>query len=164
MLIDTSYFTEGERQIMNAVKEPKNANEMAVKARIEGYIASLEDGFMRRMLGKELAALAIGKTGEGEVVEDSLAYKCLGDKLKESFAYYVFFHILRDMNHTATITGLVQLKCANSYVSTIRRQVSAWNAMVDRNRDFLEWVRTDGCPYKVRVSIDMLTYINQMNL
>ena len=47
------------------------------------------------------------------------------EQLREPFANYVFYKILRDANSQATMTGLVRLKCANTYVAPLRRQVSA---------------------------------------
>lgn len=163
MLIDTSYFTKGVRQVMNAVDEPKNANETAVKARIEGYIQSLEMEYLNLMLGKVLS-LSVARALKEEAADDLPVLKYVAEKLKEPFANYVFYHILNDMNHTATITGIVQLKCSNSYVSPIKRQVSVWNTMVDMNREFVDWARTGECPFKVQVSSNMLTYINTLNL
>ena len=75
----------------------------------------------------------------------------------ESFADYVFFQILRDANTQSKVTGLVQLKCADTYVSPIRRQVIAWNRMVDRNRWF-------NALTGIRVSENLLTKINRLNL
>ena len=125
MLIDISYFTKGERQLMNANNKPITSNEVAVKTFVEGYIESLEENFLTCMVGKD---------------------------------------ILRDMNETTTITGVVRLKNANTYVSPIHRQVSVWNTMVDRNRAFVEWASSDECPFKIRISKNMLSYINSMNL
>ena len=157
MLIDISYFTKGERQLMNANNKPITSNEVAVKTFVEGYIESLEEKFLTCMVGKDLCNTMMGNGN----VEATLLIK---DKLKESFADYVFFHILRDMNETTTITGVVRLKNANTYVSPIHRQASVWNTMVDRNRAFVEWASTNECPFKIRISKNMLAYINSMNL
>lgn len=157
MLIDISYFTSGERQLMNANSKPITSNEVAVKVFVEGYIASLEDKFLTCMVGRDLSETLMG----AESVEVT---QLITDKLKEPFADYVFFHILRDMNETTTITGVVRLKNANAYVSPIHRQVSVWNTMVDKNRAFVEWASSEECPFKIRISKNMITYINSMNL
>lgn len=87
------------------------------------------------------------------------------ERLRESFADYVFYKILRDSQTQATITGLVRLKCANDYVSPIRRQVTAWNRMVDRNRVFASWVNSEGCQVAgIDINPDMVTKINTLNL
>lgn len=157
MLIDISYFMKGERQLMNANNKSVTSNEVAVKTFVEGYIESLEEKFLTNMVGKDLCESMMS----AESVEVT---QCIKDKLKESFADYVFYHILRDMNETTTITGVVRLKNANTYVSPIHRQTSVWNSMVDRNRAFVEWASTNECPFKIRISKNMLTYINSMNL
>lgn len=159
MLIDITYFTKGERQLMNASGSPMNANESAVKTFVEGYISSLEEKFLKNVVGKEVCEVLLDDSESNVEVTQSVA-----DRLKESFADYVFFHILRDMNETPTITGIVRLKNANTNVSPRNRQVSVWNTMVDRNREFVEWALSDECPLKIRISKHMLTYINPMNL
>lgn len=159
MLIDITYFTKGERQLMNATGTPMNANENAVKVFVEGYIASLEERFLKNIVGKEVCDIMSSGSESNVEVTNTIA-----GKLKESFADYVFFHILRDMNETPTITGVVRLKNANAYVTPRNRQVSVWNSMVDRNREFVEWAASDACPIKIRVSSHMLAYINPMNL
>lgn len=157
MLIDITYFTRGERQLMNASSKPVTSNENAVKDFVEGYIAALEEKYLLEMLGKDLCAIL-------NVEEEVEVFASVKERLKESFADYVFYHILRDMNETPTITGIVRLKSANAYVSPIHRQTSVWNSMVDKHLVFLDWVSSDGCPFKVRISRNMITHINSMNL
>ena len=64
------------------------------------------------------------------------------------------------MNVQPTITGLVQLKCANSYVSPLEKGVQTWNRMVDGLSLFLEEVTVEG----VTIESEMLTYLNIFNL
>lgn len=150
MLIDSSWFTQGPRHIQNAnAGNTVNLDSMDVNDAIEAYITEYQDQFLYEMVGPEMAS-------KGEDYLDKL-----GDKAKhmlcESFADYVFFLILCDANTQSKITGLVQLKCADAYVAPIRRQVTAWNRMVDRNRCFA--ARTG-----ISVSKNMLTKINSLNL
>lgn len=87
------------------------------------------------------------------------------EQLKEPFANYVFYKILRDANTQATMTGLVRLKCANEYVAPIKRQVSAWNDMVDMLQDFVEWSNTADCSIAgIEINRNFLTKINSLNL
>lgn len=150
MLIDSSWFTQGSRHIQNAnAGNTVNLDSMDVNDAIEAYITEYQDQFLYEMVGPEMAA-------KGEDYLDKL-----GDKAKhmlcESFADYVFFLILRDANTQSKVTGLVQLKCADTYVAPIRRQVTVWNRMVDRNRRFAELTG-------LSVSQNMLTKINCLNL
>lgn len=150
MLIDSSWFTQGPRHIQNAnAGNTVNLDSMDVNDAIEAYVKEYQDQFLYEMVGPDIAA-----KGEGYLDE-------LGDKAKqmfcESFADYVFFQILRDANTQSKVTGLVQLKCADTYVSPIRRQVIAWNRMVDRNR----WLNA---LTGIRVSENLLTKINSLNL
>lgn len=193
MLIDSSYFAEGSRHIMNvALGKPGVLPDRAaiqVKQAIESYIAELQYGFLEGMLGKTLGArlheyicqdseyalirrvdayLYRGvddETVRGEAIakEGNEGYDRIARMLCEPFADYVFFHILRDSDTQATVTGLVRLKCANDYVSPLRRQVNVWNTMVDKNRRFVEWVSANRLT-GIDTSCNLLTKINQFNL
>lgn len=164
MLIDCSYFTAGRRHIQNAsLGRMPNPNAVEVNNAIEHYIESYQEGFLIRMLGS-----IIGQKVQDYLTNDGNGDVCIEDvceRLKESFADYVFYHIVRENNTQATITGLVRLKCANEYVSPIRRQVIVWNTMVERNRIFAEWCRSSDCAVSgIEVSSAMLTKINSLNL
>lgn len=176
MLIDVTSFTSGPRQIENAVKSQQNANHIAVAQAIDGYIAHYQPVFLRSVVGDKWCSLfdAYSKVDHVQANEDEdetpaeptdedITIASLIDLLKEPFANFVFFHMLRDMNTQVTITGVVNLKCANSYVSPIDRGVRVWNEMVDQLKAFTKTV------YELKVldvatDEDMLTYINQFNL
>jgi hypothetical protein len=181
MIIDVTSFTSGPRQIENAAVPQKTANHIAVAGRINGYIELLQSEFLRKVAGKPLCdeidaysrvehrAVVEENTQEGsgnqavEVAETDERLERLISLLKEPFADYVFFHMLRDMNRQATITGLVQLKCANSYVSPLDKGVQTWNHMADELRYFAseaELLNVEG----VTIDKNMLTYINNLNL
>lgn len=186
MLIDITSFTKGPRQIENAVETPKNPNQVAVEERVNGYIEFLQSDFLRKAVGKPLCEQidaysrvehmeATEEPQEGEQQEGSEEtqqevhaepnerMERLISLLSEPFADYVFFHMLRDMNTQATITGLVRLKCANDYVSTIDKGVQAWNRMADALCVFVSEVDVLGVE-GVHVDRDLLTYINNFNL
>lgn len=154
MLIDVSYFTKGIRHIENAsTAETPSNNSLAVNGAIEGYISLYQEAFLEEVCGCKAVAIS-----ESLNETDDNPYLPLINKLKEPFADYVFFHILRDGNAQATITGLVELKCANKYVSPIRRQVSVWNEMVKKMQKIAsEFV-------ELNISYNLLTTINAFNL
>ena len=164
MLIDCSYFMAGRRHIQNAsLGRMPNPNAIEVNNAIESYIESYQEVFLIRMLGPVV----------GQKVQDYLTNSGNGDacieavceRLKESFADYVFYRIVQENNTQATITGLVRLKCANEYVSPIRRQVIVWNTMVERNRIFAEWCRSSDCAVSgIEISSAMLTKIKSINI
>lgn len=150
MLIDSSWFTQGSRHIQNAnAGNSVNLDSMDVNDAIEAYVTEYQDQFLYEMVGPDIAA-------KGEDYLDRL-----GDNAKqmlcESFADYVFFKILGDANTQSKITGLVQLKCADTYVAPIRRQVTVWNRMVDRNKRFAALTG-------ISVNENLLTKINCLNL
>lgn len=169
MLIDCSYFTKGPRQILNAsMGTMPNPNAVEVNKAIEAYIAEHQERYLTRMLGaahgnKVNAYLVCLEEDEEPRHNERIDAVCA--RLRDSFADYVFYQILGDSNDRSTMTGLVRLKCANTYVSPIRRQVRAWNAMVDRNRAFEGWVRSGDCPLAgITVSDAMTTKINSLNI
>lgn len=177
MLIDVTSFTSGPRQIENAVATPKNPNQIAVAERINGYIEFYQSKFLRRAVGGQLCKsiddycrvehrhqgeepVEQNENQQVEYAEPDETMESLIALLKEPFADYVFFYMLRDMNALPTITGLVQLKCANSYVSPLSKGVEAWNRMVDGLCQFIDEAEVEG----VTIESEMLTYINQFNL
>jgi len=162
MLIDVTPFTSGPRQIENAVLTQKNPNQVAVAERISGYIDHYQPLFLRRALGNRIWAAIDEYTRYEHCDKDEEKERLIG-LLKEPFADFVFFHMLRDMNVQPTITGLVRLKCANDYVSPIDKQVQTWNHMADELRYFLCEAEIHGVE-GVDIDIDMLTYINNFNL
>ena len=146
---------------------------------INGYIGSFQTEFLRDIVGATLAQAIVDylELIEQEEEDDSdetnspekegrsqSKYDILCDKLREPFADYVFYHILRDANTQTTITGLVRLKCDNEYVSPLKRQVSAWNSMVEKNKQFVEWAMSNDCPFDVQITKNLLTPINAFNL
>ena len=169
MLIDVSYFVSGPRHIQNAsTSKTAGADSLAVTGHIEAYIKELQPVFLEAMLGEKEADYAMdyldmSDDEENEDTEPS-KYEIVCDKLKEPFADYVLFNILRDASSQATITGNVRLKCANEYVSPIKAQVIAWNRMVDANVKFVLWAREGNCPIALETQTNMLNRINQFNL
>lgn len=171
MLVDVSYFTSGSRQIRNATtaKMPNPAS-ITVNELINGYIKDLQRKFLNDMVGFTLASQImdyldlLGQETESAKEGNMSPYELVCRHIRDSFADYVFFHILRNLNVDVTVTGLVQLKCENKYVSPIQKQVIIWNGMVERNRQFVRWAASDECPYKVCIDKNLLTPINTFNL
>lgn len=169
MLIDVSYFVEGPRHIQNAsTSKTAGADSLAVTGHIEAYIKKLQPVFLESMLGEKEAGYAMDyldmSDDEGNEDTEPSKYEIVCDKLKEAFADYVLFNILRDASSQATITGNVRLKCANEYISPIKAQVIAWNRMVDANVKFILWAREGNCPISLETQTNMLNKINQFNL
>lgn len=169
MLIDCSYFIDGPRHIQNATlgKMP-NPNAEDVNAAIKAYIKMFQRPFLKGVLGAPIAGAVISYLkliDKDENEKRDLELDMVIEQLREPFANYVFYKILRDSNTQATITGLVRLKCANDYVSPIRRQVSTWNDMVDMLADFSAWCRSTDCHISgITTESNFLTKINSLNL
>lgn len=171
MLVDVSYFISGPRQIRNAsIGKMSNPASITVNELINGYIKDLQRKFLNDMVGCTLADQIMdyldltGQETESAEEGNMSPYELVCRQIRDSFADYVFFHILRNLNVDVTVTGLVQLKCENKYVSPIQKQVIIWNSMVERNRQFVRWAMSDECPYKVCIDKNLLTPINTLNL
>jgi hypothetical protein len=179
-LIDCSYFTKGERQILNAPSSSDNLTDqaqIAIRDTIDGFVESLQDEFLRNAVGRMTATLLSEylelKDAASEVdvnddedtgfEEDAELEKILS-ALREPFADFVFFRMMRATRHQVTTTGVVQLKCANDYVSPARLQADAWNRMVDGMFSFMEDVRPQIVSYAVVISWNYLKPINHLNL
>lgn len=169
MLIDVSYFIKGARQIHNAAVGTLLAPEAkpVVKA-IEAYIAENQERYLVRMLGNKVGNRVhtyLTCLDEEENTKHNEHIDAVCSQLRESFADYVFYQILRGTNTQATINGVVRIKNANTSVSPIRRQVSAWNSMVERNRLFSSWCESSECQLSgIVISKAMITPINSLNL
>lgn len=179
-LIDCTFFTVGERSILGApltVDDLTDQGEIAVRDAIHGYIDSLQGQFLKEAVGKTTAALVqeyldlkaaaaeapdVSEEEDAEFTEDE-GLEMIVSSLREPFAYYVFYNILRHSRHQPTITGLVALKCANEYVSPARRQATAWNRMVELLSEFLSDVRPK-TGYSIVVSQNFCSKINSLNL
>lgn len=174
MLIDVSYSISGPRHIENAsTSQMPGQNSLAVNEAINGYIEFYQREYLSGILGEENVQAIVDylelleqekeqESGDNEEKEVS-KFELVCSQLRDSFANYVFFYILRDMNEQATITGLVRLKCTNEYVAPIRRQVSIWNDMVKKHEAFMRWSFI-ACPFPVTIDKNLLTTINTFNL
>lgn len=165
MLIDVSYFTAGPRQILNATLGKGTTKENAV---IEQYIAESQWEFLRGAVGEEAAAELLthleGRPADSGAT-DGAAIEAVCARLREPFADFVFFRVLRDSGQTATITGLVRLKGANQYVEPVVRQVTAWNRMAEGMSRFVAWARSGRCPIaNTQTDPYLLEHINRFNL
>ena len=163
MLIDVSYFTSGPRHIENAsVAEMPSPQSLAVNEVINGYIKAFQTEFLHTAVGFSLSQAI---TDYLEIVEQEKEDSSDEVDILEKDEPQSGYALLCDMNTQATITGLVRLKCANEYISPIKRQVSVWNSMVKKNRLFVEWAMSDDCPFTgLKIQKNLLTPINAFNL
>ena len=164
-LIDCSYFYVGPLQIMNARPiDDLDNNAIAVQETITGYIERYQGEFLLKMVGKELSAdvtAYLAERGNDEHHTD-VAMDELCEKLRPSFAHYVYFKLVGDVNQTMTITGLMKLKSANDNQIPRQRMVKVWNDMVVLNKQFVAWAEESD--YDVFYYVEMVTPINQFNL
>jgi len=171
-LIDATYFYAGPLAIENANgSDDENNNSAAVCETIDAYIERYQPEFLTYMVGESVASLItahLAKTDEdGDEYdadyEDSDADE-LCSWLRLAFAHYVYYMIVRDANQQMTATGLVKLKCANENQPPRQRMVRVWNEMVELNKRFIVWAKTDSCGYSIYYYPSMITPINQYNI
>lgn len=165
MLIDSSYFTCPPRHILNsAMGTVPNPSSMEVVRYISGFIEAYQYEFLEQMLGSDLAErIDSYLRSQKDGVEPVPLYDDVCVRLRESFADYVFYHILAD-NTQATMSGLVLLKNANEYVGVAMRQARTWNRMVRWNKAFVVWAAAEKELGGITVESDMLTEINHLNI
>lgn len=164
-LIDCSYFYVGPLQIENArpIDDIDN-NAFAVQQTIVAYIERYQGEFLLKMVGKDLAAEVTAYLAAREEDEDHTDERAetLCEQLRPSFAHYVYFKLVGDVNQQMTITGLMKMKSANENQPPRQRMVKVWNDMVQLNKQFVEWAETSD--YDVFYHVEMITPINQYNL
>lgn len=167
MLIDCSYFTKGPRHVLNAsLGVLPNPNAQEVCESLEAYIEYYQERYLKAVLGHALGnkvhtyLICLEEDGRHNEHFDEVC-----ERLKESYADYVFYQILHHNISQTTITGTVRLKCANDYVSPIQRQVDTWNDMVEVHNEFKEWARSKDCPFdSIVIDEDLVTKINVLNI
>lgn len=160
-LIDTTYYEQGKRHIFNASVGATSPACIEVCGYIDAFIADYQDEFLSKMLGDKLAPKVseyLNSLDNAEAEHNSL-YDQIITGLKESYADYVFFHILTESSTQATMTGVQLLKSANSNVSPDTKAVQAWNRMVENNRKFEQWA-FDACK-DIFVNKYMLIKVNR---
>lgn len=168
MLIDNTYFASGPRCIQNATagKMP-NAGALAVMESIMSYIRRFQRPFLHEAAGVEIGERLhqyAGADSSSLSVKNS-DYDVICDLLREPFADYVFFHILRDSVSQPTMFGLVQIYGQNEHVAPLMRQVSIWNDMCKSMRQFHQLSQAGKLPVSgITVSENLLTFINSLNL
>lgn len=171
MLIDTSYFVFGPRRILNATSGSQTQlpapGAQEINEAILGFVCAYQEEFLKLALGGSAGNKAQAylvrqeEDGDGRIE----AYEKALERLREPFADYVFYHILRDTSSQPTIGGAVRIKSANEPVSSVGRQADSWNRMVAKMRDFAAWVAEGGCSVEwVSVDEELLTPVNRLNL
>ena len=165
MLIDITYFTSGPRQIENAVSVASpSAQQRAVSNTVDSYIRHLQGSVLDAAVGSVTRAAVEEylELSKDEHFEEDNDTEVLLEYLRGPFADYVFYYILRDAGQQPTITGLVELKSANSYVEPLTRQAHVWNRMADGVARLVEYCSGKGCPFDITVQRYMLMKINPM--
>ena len=160
MLIDTTYFLDGYRQIQNAtsVHDELRPDNQAVNASINAYIARYQGVFLDKAVGKVFAQslLAYAELDEAERTDEEMNY--ILDAIREPLADFVYYKIVRDAGEYTTKTGVIRLKGANTALSPVMRQVTAWNEMVDK----MQAIVAEVVAYTVEIVVesDLLTKIH----
>lgn len=141
MLIDTTYFIDGYRQIQNATAmapQDLRPDNQAVNAAIVAYINRYQGKFLEKAVGNTFAEVLLAYAEQKEQTDDEMNY--ILSAIREPLADYVYYHIVRDAGEYTTKTGVIRLKGANTALSPVMRQVTAWNEMVDKMRAIVEAV------------------------
>lgn len=158
-LIDASYFTKGERQILGcdtSLNNPQGSK--AVVASVEGYIVTIQTDYLQKMLGIELADVFQSALDNNTLAEDDVL-NAFAPILRESFAEYTFYRIFRTNQDAPTIDGVVEVQSANTHKSPYKVTALAYNRMVEHNRMF-GYMASRQDKYDVRICEEMLTPLN----
>lgn len=163
MMIDYTFFQDGLLMVDGALAlaTPSPTNE-AITGRIKSFIEWYEPEYLRKLLGEKLYNdfLVNGESEQWEefkkriVVENSV--------VKYSpIANYVYFHLVRNSQSTATING-VKKDGESNLVNPTAKLVSAWNDMVYKTRDLYTWLCKNF--HNVPTEQELLELINPLNV
>lgn len=157
MMIDYTFFRDGLLMVDGALAlaSPSPIND-AIGSRIESFIQRYEPEYLRKLLGEELYNdfLANGNW-------DELKEILVDDSAKVSpVANYVYFHMVRHSQSTATING-VKNDGDSNLVNPTQKMVWAWNDMVKQNRRIYMLLCKN---YPVVTDEELLEPINTFNI
>ena len=165
MLIDSYYFTKGQRRIGSlTLGDVHDPNQAEIREWISGCIESYVPMYLCEMFGDCKGMEVYRHTVEPDVHADTTALDDLCRQLREPCADYVFFRMLEASMSTPTIDGLIRPKIADTYVAPITRQVAVWNDMVRKHRFVKGWLERHKELKGYEISQWMLTPVNRFNL
>lgn len=182
MIINSTYF-------INEIFIAGQANSVDVdssRSKLLGFISKYEPKFLTELLGQDLYSDLTAGLLEGPIPQKwtDLKNALANDATKESpIANYVYYWYLRNASSTTVEVGeSMQLTENANRVSSIDKQVRAWNEMVDLNKKviiFLNQNTSDYPNWGARTPIhfgwaygnfllcrgyDLIQYINSINL
>lgn len=166
-MIDYTFFQDGLLRVDGAMAlaAPSPTNE-ALTGFISSFIGKYEPEYLRKLLGDELYNDFLVHEDEGrhdacwEGLKVLLVSDC-GEFKISPIANYVYFHLLRHAQSTATMNG-VKTDGDENLISPQRKMVYAWNDMVSSNRRIYIWLT--GHFKNVRTEQEMLEPINEFNI
>ena len=168
MLIDVSYFMNPPRRVKSLTLGNGtpliDPNARRVFEFVRSYIDRYVPEYLERMFGRgsRVQRYIMEKDDKADLVDGFL--ERLTAILKEPCADYFYYCMLRDTVSDTTIDGEVRAKINDSYVSPIRKQVTAWNSMARGNLEALRWLEGQREGSGIEVSSTMLKFINYFNL
>lgn len=137
-LIDTSYFI-GPLNIAGLSSQH-------IRAKVDGFIEIYEPEFLSLVFGALLYADYIAGIAEDPIDEIWTALQSA--EMKSALACYVYFYYMRDQETTSTTLGETKQQTENSTpVSSISKQVYAWNRMVVLIRKVYDYLDLNNVVY-----------------
>ena len=165
MIIDGSYFTG----ILNIGIiwdiDNDSPTRMAERGNLQSYIDLYEREYLRLVLGESMSRKFIEYLSSKEDKVDK--WEKLKDKLSfreySPVANYVYFHYVRRCGIKQTPVGTVYASGDEKANPNILL-VSAWNDMVQMNKDLYEFLKSDKEYEGFSFNCAMLEYINGMGI
>lgn len=164
MIIDYTFFQDGLLLVDGAMAlaTPSPTNE-AISNRISSFIERYEPEYLRKLLGEGLYNdFLVYEESEktDDVWEEFKSRLVIEGFVKSSpIANYVYFHLVRSNQSTATINGV---KGEENNVSPKHKMIYAWNDMVYMNRRLYDWM--DRNLKGLYTDCELLETINEFNV
>lgn len=141
MIIDYTFFQDGLLMVDGAMAlaTPSPTNE-GIAHRIDSFIEVYEPEYLCKLLGEELYNdFLVNWESEAWNEFKVMLVKETALTKTSPIANYVYFHLVRSNQTTATING-VKTDGDGNLVNPSERMVWAWNDMVNHNRKLYVWL------------------------
>lgn len=150
MLIDTSYFVDGDLLIEGLSDGLSSPMATALTADVERYIDIHGRDYLYKLLGDDVArdfisyyedSILTRPTMEANEAYDALIGQLVsyhGTERRSPMASYVYYWYVRDHQLRATGIGVTYANSDNRVVKSITLLTRVWNQMVDMNRSIVK--------------------------
>jgi hypothetical protein len=154
-VIDRTYFTN-KPTLLPQLEAVATGIAPAIKTsrnnEVDNYISIYEPLFLENLLGYELAQEFIEGIAEDKPEDKWVDMKNMlvnETKKLSPIAFYIYYHVINDMQLDIASVGGVQNKADNASMMSVRSKMNrVWNLMTEWNIRFYEWLMDNESTYE----------------